>query len=236
MKYILAVCMAFMFLPILFGQSPTEDFVLLNIEDLDRTEIGLKLQEVNKANPKMVAVNVFFGSDRGESDDALEKAFKETENLILGYTLKDKRLGSHAKFTPHAADSGMTRLVGDVRMWPMYFVPYQTKWDKDHRHFSMTVASNLVEELPDYKHDGIKAIDYSERINYTVINLSELDLNKHDDLIENNVVIVGYLGPDEEAKQFTPLREGLGLADEEKDTYGTEVLVYMIKTILDESK
>ncbi|MFY0685703.1 MAG: CHASE2 domain-containing protein [Cyclobacteriaceae bacterium] len=219
-----------------FGQTDPNDFVLLNIEMLSRAETGQVLQEVNKAQPKLVALNVFYGSDRGASDDPMVQAFSAIETDILGYNLKDKRLGSHSKFMQHAADSGMTRLVGDVRMWPMYFVPKQNKFGQLHDHFSMTVASYLIDELPDYKPDGIKAIEYFPKLDYTIINMSEFDLEKHGELIKGNVVFVGYLGPENEDKQFTPLRETKGVSEGQKDTYGTEILVYMVRTIISDSK
>lgn len=218
-----------------FCQPTPDDFVLLNIEMLSRAEVGKKLQEVNKAKPKLVALNVQYGSDRGASDDPLEQAFKEIETDVLGYNLKDKRLGSHAKFMQHAADSGMTRLVADVRLWPLYFIPYQKKFGQVQDHLSMTVASYLVNELPDYAVDGIKAIEYFPKLNYTVINLSEFDLKKHGDLIRDNVVFVGFLGPGDEDKQYTPLREEKGVPEGVKDTYGLEILVYMVRTILNDS-
>jgi hypothetical protein len=184
-------------------QTNPNDFVLLNIEMLSRAEIGLKLQEVNKAKPKLVALNVTFGSDRGLSDDPLEQAFKEIETDILGYNLKDRRFGSHAKFMQHAADSGMTSLVDDVRKLVRYFVPYQTKFGQVQDHISMTIVSCLVDELPDYIVDGTRTIEYFPKLDYTIINLSEFDLKEHGELIRDNVVFVGFMGPGDEDKQFT---------------------------------
>ncbi|MFY0625787.1 MAG: CHASE2 domain-containing protein [Reichenbachiella sp.] len=218
-----------------FSQVNPNDFILLNIEKLSRAEIGVKLQEVNQAKPKLVALNVTFGSDRGSSDDPLEQAFKEIETDILGYNLKDKRIGSHPKFTKHAADSGMTRLVADVRMWPLYFIPFQTKFGQLQDHLSITIASYLVDELPDYSKGGIRAVEFLPKLDYTIINLSDFDLEEHGELIKDNVVLVGFLGPGNEDKQFTPLGKVKGVPEGEKDTYGLEIIAYMVRTILNDS-
>lgn len=98
-KLLLSLVCLLTLLPVVHGQSATDSFVLLNLGQLSRAEIGAKLQEVNASNPRMVAFNTYFGSDRGSSDDPLEKAFREIDTLILGYNLKDRRLGSHQKFT-----------------------------------------------------------------------------------------------------------------------------------------
>lgn len=218
------------------GQADPNDFVLLNIGMLSRAETGEKLQQLNKAKPKLVALNVTYGSDRGVSDDPLELAFEAIETDILGYNLKDKRIGSHLKFMQHAADSGMTRLVADVRLWPMYFVPYQTKFGQVHEHLSMKIASYLTDEMPDYKTDGIKAITYFPKLEYTIIDLAAFNIQKHEHLIRDKVVLVGFLGPGDEDKQFTPLREAKGIPEGQKDTYGLEILVYMVRTILNDVK
>ena len=216
------------------------DIILVNIEEGDRSFIGRTLLTIDSCKPKLIGIDAWFIEEKDSiQDSALINALKNVKNVILGYTLDSfgQPLKSHLKFRSHVSNEGLAALQ-IVKGISSHFTPLTLIDDKVHEH----VALKIVQK---WKPDFILDIDKGKTlpINFTRtldqfihLNASELTVAKNLKDINSKVVLLGYLGPSNEDKHFTPFREKLNTKTNEPDTYGVVIIANEIRTILDYKK
>lgn len=243
-KFIILFCLSFLFTTcndysIKLENSVDPDIVLVNIEDGDRGFIGEILQKLDSLNPLVVGINVTF-KGRRKQDSALITAFKNLKNDILVYNVRQDGLinGSDSVFTK-LTDQG--DLYFEERMGLITTtIPLQKIKDSVYESFAYKVIKH-------WKPGFVSKIKVDERmdIHYTR-NLEKffridgsllLSTNVADFDLPDKVFLVGYTGPGNEDKYFTPLRHIDGTyKNNEPDTYGLVIIANQIRTILEKNQ
>jgi len=215
------------------------DIVLLNIEQGDRALIGRVLQKVDSLHPLVVGVDITF-QGRKKSDSILLAAFKQLKNDILVYSVSpDGAINKSDSAFTNFTDQG--NLYYEQRMGLITsIVPLQRINDKVHESLAYKMVKqwqpNFISPI---KVDQKIDIVYSRNLSkFNTISGSELlRSNAADYDLANKVFLVGYAGPGNEDKHFTPLRHIEGdFKTNEPDTYGLVIIANEIRTILDYKK
>ncbi len=222
------------------ASGPDPDIVIVNMEEGDRAFIGNLLQKIDSFKPAVIAIDAMFEKEKDPARDSiLVNALKSIENDIILYWLDQDGLPIYPakKFSSHAKDIGLGKFERNSKMVNS-FVPMIKANDKIHETFPMTIVRTWK---PAFKHN-IKT-NQSIKINYTRglgqflhIQGSDLGDNVAYEALNNKVVLVGYTGPGNEDKYFTPLRFVKDYPDGEPDTYGIVIIANAIRTILEHGK
>jgi len=227
--------------PVTPESSFDSDIVLINIEDGDRAFIGKLLLKLDSLQPAVIGINVKFQA-RKKQDSILIDALKKIKNDVLVYNVnKDGSVnGSDSVLSALAGARG--NLYYEVRLGLITTtVPLQKVNDSVHESFAFKIIKY-------WKPDFSSQIRVNEKIDikYTrslerfyVLNGSELIQTNIDNLeLSNKVFLVGYAGPGNEDKHFTPLRRIAERKYEsnEPDSYGLVIIANEIRTILEHKK
>ncbi|MGQ0739203.1 MAG: CHASE2 domain-containing protein [Bacteroidota bacterium] len=218
------------------------DIVLINIEKADREILGNLLIKLDSLNPKVIGIDVQFLNKKDPLQDSiLASAFKIMRNDILGYGInKNGQYNrSQSMFTNYVRDEGLVELfyTGDM---VSKMTPLSRKGGRLHHSFALKIVKYWAPAYdPGFAPDQKININYTKRENqFLTINTSDLLAGFVDEpRLMNKVLLVGYVGPDEEDKFFTPIRI---ISDEykdgEPDTYGLVILANQVRTILEYRK
>ncbi len=223
----------------LFGCSRPEtshdidkDIILLNGGRASRKELAHAIVQLNTCNPKIIAINFLFPElQDASSDSVLVEAMRSRNNVVLLSVLaSDSIRHSNKVFTSAALDDGVMiyqlsdELVTDYV--PFKSVNTTVEWSFPFTilaHFDPTRGFTMMSAT---KPDEFYPINFKRTIeNYTVIDighLNELDCS----MIENKLVLVGYLGPETEDTFVTPLNKS--------QTYNTVIIANIISNLLEE--
>ncbi len=239
MKYLVFLILA------LFGCSTSSveltdtidpDIVIVNISDGDRAYIGSLIHKIDSCKPKLIVTNTLFRERKdSRSDLILENALQKSENVILPYGYKGTNniVRSNHIFERHA------KLLGALTHSKNHGVNFFTSIIQDENgqnweHLAFVVASsikpNLKQELSSNESIRIK---YTRKLSgFTQIQSSELNTQKDYNILHNKIVLLGYIGPTDEDKYFTPMKETHEFPLK-PDTYGIVVLANEIRMLLE---
>ncbi len=219
------------------------DIAMVNIGEGDRAEIGRILQAINKYKPAVIAINaIFIGEKDHYQDSVLVEALKAIPNDILIYNVdeKGKEQHSHEKFLQQVTAEGFSRFVSEFDL-VSYMMPVQKIKDSVHELFPLTIVR---EWKPGFQHR--LSVNKTVKINYRrqlpALNPLEPEYLYDDSVdsvfLRNKVVLVGYLGPKNEDKCYTPLRlvKDKNYPKDQPDNYRLVVIANAIRTILDYEK
>lgn len=225
--------------PIELAQTVDPDIILINIENGDRTYLGNLLLKVETYKPKVVGIDVYFKGEKGQiQDSTLVRAFKKMQNDILIYHIdqNNKYSGSDPIFSSLAEDVGYMHFeLNDGEVIDM--TPLKRVNGRTQESFALKIVNHW---LPEY--NVPIRIDQTIPIHYTrtlskYLNLAGSDLLNGDvdeSRLENKIILIGYTGPGQEDKYYTPLGE---ISDDYKkgqpDTYGLVIIANQIRTILE---
>jgi CHASE2 domain-containing sensor protein len=215
--------------------SLDSDIVLINFEEGDRAFIRNLLLKIDSCKPKLIAVDAQFVDDKEpKQDSVLMNAFKVIQNDILAYGIDSgKAIKPISKFGAFVTGMGST-FIQTVEGLSTTVTPLQTIDNEVHEQFALQVIKNWKPDFkPNFKTDESIVINFSRTLKQFIhFNGSELTANNCKDL-KNKVVLVGYLGPGQEDKLFTPLRRFGRYDADEPDTYGLVVIANEIRTLLE---
>lgn len=214
------------------------DIVLVNIEQGDREFIGKVLRKIDSLNPRVVGIDVTF-QGRKKNDTTLIGALAKLKNDILVYNIKQGGVinGSDSVFT-NLADQGNLYYEQKFNLITT-IVPLQKVNDIVHESLAYKIARKWnPDSFLNIKVDEKIDIEYTRnQEKFFVLKGSDLvNKNVADYDLPNKIFLVGYLGPGNEDKHFTPLRSRKDLKPNEPDTYGLVIIANEIRTILDRRK
>ena len=218
------------------------DIVLVNIEDGDRAFLGKLLFKIDSLKPIVIGINIFFQNEKDmKQDSILITALKKINNDILVYGVDRNGKFSHsqANFTSLVSDEGFLEYEKTFNL-TSNMTPVPEIENKVHESFPLKIVNHWK---PDFK-SMIKVnktipIKYTRTLeNFIRINGSSLlETNINDFDLSNKIILLGYIGPGEEDKYFTPLRLVKGkYKEDEPDTYGLVIIANEIRTILEYKK
>ena len=215
------------------------DIVLINVEEGDRAFIGNLLLKIDSCEPTLIAFDGWFAKEKDfKQDSVLVHALKNIQNDIVGYTFDSsgKPLYSHSKFLPFVSGSGSLESLYDKEL-AVAFIPIQTSGNQVYEHFTVEVIKHWKPDFKvSFKNDQIIPIKFHRTLDqYVHFNGSQLKASDCKEL-KNKIVLVGYLGPSNEDKHFTPMRNFGRFDADEPDTYGLVIIANQIRTILENEK
>jgi len=218
--------------------SMDPDIVIINIEHGDRAFIGDLLLKIDSCQPQIIAIDSWFIDEQNHAKDSvLEKALLSIENDILGYGFdfdNRKIVNSHQKFRNLVKYEGHT-ILHMIGQFSSNFIPQIT--------IDNVVNTNIALRILEMWQPGYKSpykIDELVPIHFTLtldqirhINGSEFIPKKHASTVSGKIVLLGYIGPSDEDKHFTPIRNVLPYEEGKPDTYGVVILANQIRTLLE---
>jgi len=237
-----------------YPQTPEKSIIIMNIEHLDRAEIAQEISIVNSLNPKVIALDVKFDvSHHDEKDTKLAHAIRACKNLVMTtvvHNLNGKifiSLASQGEFSSSRLRTGFinTVLERDEKATLRRF----TAWEEEsyvnsatgvrriEYHFGVRTAMvfDSLKAMTFVKsHAKIVDIDYNDEKRkfkkYSAKEVLDGKLTKKD--IENKIIMLGFLGPGNEDKFFTPLNKD----HKNPDMYGVEYLAHIVAQVLEDRK
>jgi len=215
------------------------DIVLINIGDGDRAFISELLVKIDSCQPALIGIDAWFVQEKeARLDSALVAALMTVDNDILAYNLNpDFTLRkSHDKFREHVSAEGLAA-VTLRRGISSHFTPV-TMIDKNEcKHFALEIVEWWK---PDYGHsfepNQVIPTNFTRTLaQYDHYSGSDISSATHFSKLQNKIVLLGYIGPSNEDKHFTPIRSKINFDKNEPDTYGVVVIANQIRTILEYS-
>jgi len=216
------------------------DIILFNISNGDRTDIANLLLDIEKCNPLAVGVDVIFPENKLSVEDSiLANAFEKIHSDILAYKFDstEKEIRSIDKFRKLGLAEGYTNLY-QIDGVTSHFTPIKELNGKLAESFALKI---IKQWKPGFKYnfsiDESIPILFQRSLQQYYYFVSEDLLDKNVcDLLKNKVILVGFLGPGDETKQYTPIRRNDKNIERKPDTYGLVVQANAIRTILEYEK
>lgn len=236
-------------------QSADTNIVLVNIQHLNRAQIAQQIENLNRFEPKVIAIDAFFRKDKEPMQDfPLEMAFSQVKNLVLVSELEapneecfDSLSISNPKFNQYAHNGFANvdashekagfRTVKDFR-------PFHCLQDTMFPNFT----AKIVQLFDPEAYETLKNRTYeTETINwrghydkfYAIDHYQAIDPNFDMSFIKDKIVIMGYIGPylsgrDLEDIFFTPQNHKIA-GRSYPDTYGVVIHANVVSMILHEN-
>jgi len=230
------------------AQEPEDPrIVLINIEQLDRLGLADEINAIRALGPKVIALDINFVDLKGEHDASVVSALRSCQTLVMPSTVVENddhpiRIDSksHLIFSTPNVYTGFTDCVleeDDLQTLKMV-----TLWEKiqetgeEEFHFSVQVVM-LFDSLKTMHFVNTHAkridVDYKRGLRkFKQFSANEVlnGVGKRAD-VEGKIVLLGFLGPGNEDKFFTPLNTRI--EPYEPDMYGVEFLANIVAQILE---
>ncbi|MCX7735095.1 MAG: CHASE2 domain-containing protein [Candidatus Kapabacteria bacterium] len=231
------------------------NIVLVNIGRLTRYGIAKQLEIINRYEPKVVGIDVFFRKlNNPFNDSTLKAVLQKTKNAVLVSKLiwnsendqYDTIEYCHPEFKQNHR-TGFVNFIMDKdtsSRTTRTFTPKQQVGNKTEINFSCVIASvfnpEKTKKLLD-RNNEIEIINFRRNFNkYYHIDADEI-FQRQDSLgfIRDKIVLMGYMGPNFHTLTtddifFTPMNEQY-IGKSLPDMYGIVVHANVISMILDES-
>ena len=223
-----------------------DNIVLVNLENRNRKEIALLLQQLQTGKPKTIAIDAVFAGRKNEADSLLQQTFQLNNNYIVSYIADfekpEQSIYSDSFFTNHTA--GYANIVGDAAEFSTirYYYPFSNNQE--------AFSSSILKHYNSATYQKLKKrTDQKTEIHYFG-NLSNFQFYDFDevmdpafavDQIKDKIVLIGFLGlPSkrntvqlDEDKLFTPLNPRLS-GRSYPDMYGTVIHANILRMALED--
>lgn len=213
------------------------DIVLINIEDGDRAFIGKLIKTIDSCKPAVIAIDAIFLVEKDELQDSLlADALKIAQHDVLVYYVDEngKLRKNRERFAALAAASGFLHFEKDVGL-VSNMTPLPKINGEVHQSFPLTIVNQWK---PGFKHDiktnkSIPIIYRRTLQQYTFFSGSGFNVSEYGEYLVNKVVLLGYLGPSDEDKNFTPLRLVKDYPEDKPDTYNLVIVANAVRTLIE---
>jgi CHASE2 domain-containing sensor protein len=197
------------------------EIVLINVEHKSRHEIGLVLEKILAAKPKVVGFDVILKEFKKTAADTLLGSQLKSNNVINSVVLSaDKTIGNHPFFT-FKKDLGFVNFNFDTQSTVIReFVPQMQQSSINYESFSSLIAKTYLSKKYWDKFELKEKLQESRVINYqgnlehfVHFTIDEFMMLENKNIIKDKIILLGYLGTptgnpfDVEDKHFTPLNE-----------------------------
>lgn len=222
---------------------------------LGRKPVADMLNIVNLYEPKVVAFDVFFRTDKDPGEDIpLRAAISSTENIVMASQLRnfndsanrwEKLWSSHSKFTEVADYKGYANLILDKDKFrtPKQFAVRQKLYDSTVYALSVVIANVYAPEKAKKflaRDNEIEIINYKRNAD-KYVTLDWDDVLRYPDKLEfvrDRIVFFGFLGRDTSTIEtedifFSPMNPQY-TGRTFPDMYGMVVHANVISMILEE--
>ncbi len=216
------------------------DIILINIEQGDRAFIGNLISKVDSCHPQVIGLDISFENEKKHYEDSvLENTLRKAKNIILSFYIDSlgKPIRSADKFRKSVKDEGLNKFEFDEGLVSK-FSPLLNVNNQTYEQFPLKIIKLWKPQFQyNFKENASIPIIYTRtRDQYFHLNGSELEKQKNCLNIKDKIVLIGYLGPSNEDKYFTPMGNVQSPNSEQPDTYGIVIIANQIRTILDYKK
>lgn len=225
--------------------AQSDEIILVNVERYDRAHIAKLISLLCSFDPRVISIDIQFKESLGGNDDRnLVKALWSCNRLVLPSLIESHNgqifvsSANATEFVPVNSKFGYVSakvMERDLHI-PKQFV-VQTKdelFEEPSYHFSvMTAMSYDSLKVISFIKSNLDSVDVdfrrSKRLfkRFTATELVTGKFTKKE--IEGKIVMIGYLGPDNIDKFYSPLNRNM----KKPDMYGLEYLATIVAQILD---
>ncbi len=228
------------------SQSIEDEIVLVGVDSLSRGEIGELILNINRLNPSVVSVDITFANYSNYEDDLkLLKATNECKALVMATAIRDFKEsdldynfeGFIFQTEPHFllnAKTGFTNVIIDTSNTLIKFSGFEKVVGELEYHFSVRTAMSFdsIKTMSFVRRNPkVIKIDYKEgKRKFRTFSASDVlsyKLKERD--IEEKIVMIGFLGPGNEDRFFSPFSK----TPNEPDIYGVEYLANIVAQVLE---
>lgn len=214
-------------------KTKSSQIVLVNAGESNRCQIGELVQEISKCNPKAIGINfLFLGEKDSHCDSVLRASIINSDKVVLVEGFED---GHHVQSSKQFTDVAfLTGLIGFIQnkngITDRYYrlIDYRGKWELS---FPFLLALQVNKGRSAELSSKVTPQEYPIKFYYQLDEFNVFDYNtdftRERSLIEDKIVIIGYLGPTQEDILKTPVRENSSAT-----TYGSVILANIILDIL----
>jgi CHASE2 domain-containing sensor protein len=212
------------------------NIVLVNIGEGNRAYVAKVLDNISTYNPLAIGVDAFFLNRKDSIGDfRLQKSLRNPKVVIGIKTNGTKLYGTNIFFTKNVKMG-----VAMLNLKNNYADNYQLQYLSNYGmidHISIALAKTVNKEKTDsfleMKQNLVVPILISRLKNqFTYYEYGNLDFKNSD--IEGKVILLGYLGPNDEDK-FKTYSSGYNsnIESEYPDMYGCTIIANQIRMVLD---
>ncbi|MDO1513065.1 CHASE2 domain-containing protein [Maribacter confluentis] len=222
-----------------------QDIILINVEHKSRYELGLVLQRLLKANPKVIGFDVILKEFNKTVEDTL-LAKQLNNRKVIGSTIitQEQEVSNHPFFRfvnpPGFVNFNFDGGIAVIRE----FESNIQKFKNTHQSFASAIARRYLSDKKWKKQNLNQKLQGSNVINYqgnltSFFHFTTDDLMDLEDIsfVTDKIVLLGYLGTptnnahDVEDKHFTPLNK-ITAGKSIPDMYGLVIHANIIAMIL----
>ncbi|MEQ8555694.1 MAG: CHASE2 domain-containing protein [Cyclobacteriaceae bacterium] len=211
-----------------------ERIALIDIGNSDRAAIARKIVEIAACNPRVIGVDLFFKDYDKENfqDSVLLQSIREGK-CILGAANKGIGIHNvHRRFREAALNVGYAELNQKKGLVSDFYVYSDSPTRRDY-HMAYLMAS---------QYDSLAASAFLASLegnnpDVVISRLtSQFKIFQPDELLDcgmirDRMVILGYLGPEDQFRTYTRYRDGID--DDGPDMYGAVIIANQVLMILD---
>lgn len=223
-----------------------DNIVLVNLENRNRKEIALLLQQLQTGKPKTIAIDAVFAGRKNEADSLLQQTFQLNNNYIVSYIADfekpEQSIYSDSFFTNQK--DGYANIVGDAAEFST--IRYYYPFSNDQKAFS----SSILKHYDSTTYQKLKKRAGQKTEIHYFGNLSNFQFYDFDEVmdpafavehVKDKIVLIGFLGlPSkrntvqlDEDKLFTPLNPRLS-GRSYPDMYGTVIHANILRMALED--
>jgi len=184
-------------------ESRTNEIVLINADPKDRCEMGQIIESLSECNPRVIGINFIFpGQKEIGCDSKFQQAIINSGKVVLIEGFEEgKHVESHKLFRDYALRSGTTGLAqGENDLTDSYYrvFDHRGSWEYSFpMHLALRYDTTRGSELAAKSFPKDYPIKfYSSTQDFKTIQSK--DISNNCSLIKDKIVIIGYLGTDDE--------------------------------------
>jgi CHASE2 domain-containing sensor protein len=218
----------------------------VNVGYADRAEIGIMLQNISDAHPKVIGLDVRFEEAKDPAiDDLLKNTLRSIPNLVVASRLNwenKKDPEEKGYFINDANDYGYVNFIGEDQGTIRYYSPNEKIKNQSYLSFTAALLKqadpSAYQKLQSRKRE-IEDIHYKRKTHqYLVIETEDiLEGNFEKSILKNAIVLVGYINDDPnniEDKHFTPMNPSFA-GKSKPDMNGLVIHANILSMLLDGS-
>jgi len=213
-------------------ETKIKEIVLVNAGESDRCQMGELVNRISKCNPKVVGINFLFIGDNVGCDSTLQASIIDSDKVVLIEGFENgNHVESSKKFTDAAFLAGLKGLIQDEDgITNQYFrlIDHRGKWELSFPFLlALQLDKSRAAELSSKVSPQKYPINFYHRVDEFKVLDYNTDFSSNCNLLNEKIVIIGYLGPTQEDIFQTPVTE-----KSSDKTYGTVILANIILDIL----
>jgi CHASE2 domain-containing sensor protein len=229
-------------------QGVENNIILINIEHKNRHEIAETITKICLLSPKLLAIDLDFqDASEYDQDTQLIFALLECKNLVMATIIDDyiedkpEYKGFVNGWNPYLlvnAKTGFTNAIlenDNLKTLSRFSISEKVGGRLEY-NFAIRVAMDVnSSKTIDFikTNPNIVEIDYKngERVLKKILATQVLNNQITREDFEGKIVMIGFLGPGDDDKHFTPLNKKI--KPYKPDMYGLEILANIVAQVLE---